>query len=259
MQTEQLQDEILRILELADTIYKTFGLTYHLELSTRPEKDTIGSDENWEQATEGLHKALQASGKEFRINEGDGAFYGPKIDFHIRDAIGRTWQCGTIQVDMALPEKFNLEYTAADGSRQRPVMIHRALYGSIERFFGILIEHFAGRFPLWLSPRQIRIITVADRHNDFADELQKKFSTANFVCETDKSHESLSKKVRNAQIDQCNYILTIGDKELENRTIALRTRDNIVHGELNVDSFMEKIVSERDQLLLTSPFSAPSA
>src|SRR5262249_51157683 len=157
------------------------------ELSTKPEKNTIGSDEDWRIATEGLKGALDESGRQYKVNEGDGAFYGPKIDFHIRDAINRTWQCGTIQLDMALPEKFDLEYTAADGSRQRPVMIHRALFGSVERFFGILIEHFAGRFPLWISPLQVRIVAVADRHLPYSEELAKKIRDAGFICEIDDS------------------------------------------------------------------------
>ncbi len=255
MRSQQIEDEILSVLKLADEIYTTFGLTYHLELSTKPEKNTIGSDENWEHATNSLKRALERAGRPFRINEGDGAFYGPKIDFHIRDALNRTWQCGTIQLDMALPESFDLEYTEEDGSRQRPVMIHRALFGSIERFFGILIEHYAGRFPLWLSPRQVRILTVADRHQPFAEELNSKIKKAGYYTKVDDTSESISKKVRNAQLDQVNYILTIGDRELENRTAALRTRDNVVHGEVNVDDFIQKLDEERLQRSQTSPYS----
>ncbi|SCA62887.1 Threonine--tRNA ligase [Chlamydiales bacterium SCGC AG-110-M15] len=254
MEPHQIEEEVLNVLKLSDKIYKAFGLEYHLELSTRPEKDTIGSDEAWEVATEGLRAALVKMGAEFRINEGDGAFYGPKIDFHIRDAIGRTWQCGTIQLDMALPERFDLEYTASDGTKKRPVMLHRAIYGSIERFFGILIEHFAGKFPLWLSPRQIRIITVADRHVDHALVLGKKFEQSGLRYEIDDSHESVSKKVRNAQMDQCNYILTVGDKEVENQNANLRTRDNVVHGEVNVDEFISALSKEIDELELESPY-----
>lgn len=257
MQPTDIKDEIINVLNLADEIYSAFGLKYHLELSTRPEKNTIGTDAEWENATNGLQGALDATGRAYKINPGDGAFYGPKIDFHIRDALNRTWQCGTIQLDMALPEKFELEYTAADGSRARPVMIHRAIFGSIERFFGILIEHFGGRFPLWLSPLQIRLLTVADRHASYAQELYKKLKKAGFQVDVDDSSESVSKKVRNAQLSQINYILTIGDQETENRTINLRTRDNVVHGELNVDEFINKIDEERKQRLLTSPFSKP--
>lgn len=247
MKPSDIEGEILKVLNLSNEIYTTFGLEYRLELSTRPEKNTIGSDEDWKVATEGLKGALDKSGRAYRINEGDGAFYGPKIDFHIRDAINRTWQCGTIQLDMALPEKFQLEYTSPDGSKQRPVMIHRAIFGSMERFFGILIEHYAGKFPLWLSPSQIRIITVADRHETYANELAEKFKKAGFNCDVDSSNESVSKKVRNAQLSQFNYILTVGDKETENKTANLRTRDNVVHGEIVIDDFLEILEVERKE------------
>lgn len=254
MLPSQIKNEVLNVLHLANEIYTTFGLTYHLELSTRPEKDTIGSDKDWILATEGLRNALDGYGQDYRINEGDGAFYGPKIDYHIRDAIGRTWQCGTIQLDMALPERFELEYTAKDGSRQRPVMLHRALYGSLERFFGILIEHFSGRFPMWLSPRQVQIITVADRHTTYAKSIAKAIHDKSIICDVDDSHESISKKVRNAQMNQYNYILTVGDKELEEKNVSLRTRDNTVHGAVSIDNFLQKIVEERDRRSLSSPY-----
>lgn len=256
MKPSDIQNEIINILNLANDIYTTFGLQYHLELSTKPEKNTIGSDADWEVATAGLKGALDQTGREYRTNWGDGAFYGPKIDFHIRDAINRTWQCGTIQLDMALPEKFELEYTAADGSRQRPVMLHRAIFGSVERFFGILIEHFSGRFPLWLSPSQVRILTVADRHLPFAEELEKRFKDAGFHCDIDSASESVSKKVRNAQLSQFNYILTVGDQEMEHKTANLRTRDNVVHGEINVDEFIKIIDEERKKRSLVSPYTA---
>lgn len=259
MKTEDIDNEILGVLNLADEIYNTFGLQYHLELSTRPEKGTIGTDEEWDAATKGLKGALDQTGRPYRINEGDGAFYGPKIDFHIRDAINRTWQCGTIQLDMALPDKFELEYTADDGSRKRPVMIHRALFGSIERFFGILIEHFSGKFPLWLSPRQVRIITVADRHEPYAKELHKKIKLAGFQCELDATSESVSKKVRNAQLEQVNYMLTVGDREMEDKTVTLRTRDNVVHGELNLDQFLRTIEEEKRTRSLRSPYEVKTA
>lgn len=255
MKPEDIKAEIINVLQFAEQIYSTFGLDYKLELSTRPEKNTIGSDEEWENATEGLRAALDATKREYKVNEGDGAFYGPKIDFHIRDAIGRTWQCGTIQLDMALPEKFELEYTASDGSRKRPVMIHRAIFGSIERFFGILIEHFSGRFPLWMSPRQIRLLTVSDRHVPYAETLLRRLKDAGFHVDLDDSNESVSKKVRNAQLEQVNYILTIGDKEMENNTINLRTRDNTVHGEVDPTTFIESIKNESLTRSLTSPFS----
>lgn len=254
MKPSDIEGEILNVLNLSNEIYSTFGLEYRLELSTRPEKNTIGSDADWKVATEGLKGALDRSGRPYRINEGDGAFYGPKIDFHIKDAINRTWQCGTIQLDMALPEKFELEYTADDGSRQRPVMIHRAIFGSMERFFGILIEHYAGRFPLWLSPSQVRVITVADRHEPFAKEIAAKFKKAGFHCDVDNSNESVSKKVRNAQLSQFNYILTVGDKEMENKTANLRTRDNVIHGEVEIDSFLDIITLERKERKQVSPY-----
>jgi threonyl-tRNA synthetase len=256
MKPTDIQQEILAVLALADEIYSTFGLSYRLELSTRPEKNTIGTDQEWEIATAGLKGALDEMGKEYRINEGDGAFYGPKIDFHIRDAINRSWQCGTIQLDMALPEKFELEYTSTDGSRQRPVMIHRAIFGSIERFFGILIEHYVGKFPLWLSPSQIRLITVADRHEPYAKELGQRFKNAGFHVDVDSTQESVSKKVRNAQLSQYNYILTIGDQEVEHKTANLRTRDNVVHGEIQIDDFMQKLEKERQQRQSTSPYAS---
>ncbi|MCB1180467.1 MAG: threonine--tRNA ligase [Chlamydiia bacterium] len=252
---EQMEDEILRVINLADEIYATFGLNYHLELSTRPEKETIGTDEEWERATTALKRALDRTERPYIINEGDGAFYGPKIDLHIKDAIGRSWQCGTIQLDMALPIAFDLEYVTVDGSRSRPIMIHRALYGSIERFFGVLIEHFAGKFPLWMSPRQVRLLPVADRHVEYAKKVSEHLETLKFHVEIDDSHESVSKKVRNAQLEQVNYMLTVGDRELEKQTITLRTRDNVVRGEMEVAAFIIKIEKERRERSLTSSFS----
>lgn len=259
MEPDQIQGEINNILQLADKIYMTFGLPYRLELSTRPEKaKTIGTDEEWENATDGLKGALDDWGHSYRINEGDGAFYGPKIDIHIRDAIGRFWQCGTIQLDMSLPEKFGLEYVTPNASHARPVMLHRALFGSIERFYGILIEHFSGKFPFWLSPYQVKIATVADRHAPYAYELKKKIEATGIVCDVDDSRESVSKKVRNAQLLKTNYLLTVGDKETENKTAALRTRDNVVHGEIDISDFLDKVVKERDERALMSPFSKMS-
>jgi threonyl-tRNA synthetase len=258
MKPTDIQSEILAVLNLADEIYSTFGLTYRLELSTKPEKNTIGSDEEWATATEGLKGALDQTGRAYRINEGDGAFYGPKIDFHIRDALNRTWQCGTVQLDMALPEKFDLEYTAQDGTHQRPVMIHRALFGSIERFFGILIEHFSGRFPLWLSPLQVRFLTVADRHEPQAAEFAKKLKKAGFHCDVDATSESVSKKVRTAQLSQINYIFTIGDQEVERKTATLRTRDNLICGEVDIDQFIATIEKERAERSLQSPYQKPT-
>ncbi len=256
MRPDQIHDEINRILRMTDMIYSTFGLSYRLELSTRPEKSkTIGSDEEWENATNGLKGALDDWGHSYRINEGDGAFYGPKIDIHISDAIGRHWQLGTVQLDMALPQKFELEYVDSDGSHKRPVMLHRALFGSIERFFGILIEHFAGKFPFWISPYQIRILTVHEKHVPYAEELAAQFRAKKFLCVVDSTNESVSKKVREAQLMKVNYMLTIGDKEVENKTAALRTRDNVVHGEIDISDFLAKVEKERETRALMSPYS----
>jgi threonyl-tRNA synthetase len=254
MRPSDIKHEILNVIGLVDAIYSTFGLPYRLELSTRPEK-SIGSDEDWAIATAGLKDALDAWGQPYRINEGDGAFYGPKIDIHIKDTLGRSWQCCTVQLDMALPEKFQLEYMDSDGQLKRPVMIHRALFGSIERFFGILIEHFAGKFPLWLSPRQVCIITVADRHNEYAEKLMLQIKKAGLLCDIDDSAESMNKKIRNAQLMQYNYMLTVGDKELENQTINVRTRDNVVHGEMELGHFLTMIEKESTSKSLVSAFA----
>jgi threonyl-tRNA synthetase len=253
MKPSDIKTEILGILDFIEKVYSTFGLQYRLELSTRP-KDSIGSDEDWEEATAGLKNGLEEWGKPFRINEGDGAFYGPKIDIHITDALGRSWQCGTVQFDKALPEKFGLEYMDKDGTLRRPVMLHRAIFGSIERFFGILIEHFVGKFPLWISPLPIRIITVADRHSQWAHEIKREIIKAGFLCDIDESQESVSKKVRNAQLLQINYMLTIGDKEVENKTVALRSRDNVVHGELKLPTFLHALKNEMETKSLTPSF-----
>jgi threonyl-tRNA synthetase len=256
MRPDQIREEILEILRFTNKLYMTFGLPYKLELSTRPEKSkTIGSDEEWENATNGLKGALDDWGHSYRINEGDGAFYGPKIDIHIRDALGRFWQCGTVQLDMSLPEKFGLEFVDSDGLHKRPVMLHRAIFGSIERFFGIIVEHFAGKFPFWISPYQVRILTVADRHAPYAHELAKRIEAKGILCDVDESQESVGKKVRNAQLLKTNYMLTVGDKEVENKTAALRTRDNIVHGEIDISDFLVKVVKERDERSLMSPYS----
>ncbi len=255
LKAEQLEREIVLILEFADKLYSAFGLSYSLALSTRPDEGTIGSDEDWDLATQSLKNGLDTFGKPYAVKEGDGAFYGPKIDIHLTDALGRSWQCGTVQVDFSLPKRFQVEYTDADGTRKTPILVHRAIYGSLERFFGGLIEFYAGAFPLWLSPRQIRILTVADRHADYADKLATKFRKAGFETEVDDSSESVGKKVRSAQLDKVNYILTTGDQEVENKTLGLRTRDNIVHGELAVDLFIKELTAEKDERALTSPFS----
>lgn len=254
MQKSDIKQEILNVIALVEETYSTFGLSYRLELSTKP-ANSIGSDEDWEIATNGLKEALDEWGQPYRINEADGAFYGPKIDIHIKDALSRSWQCGTIQLDMALPEKFQLEYMDNEGQLKRPIMIHRALFGSVERFIGILIEHFVGKFPLWLSPSQVRIIPIADRHESYANEIGTAIKNAGFQIDVDASHESVNKKVRNAQLMQYNYILILGDKEMENQTINLRTRDNVVHGELALNVFLHKIEQERTDYSLTSYFA----
>jgi len=229
-------------------------LPYRLELSTRPKK-SMGSDLDWEVATHGLKDALDAWSQPYRVNEGDGAFYGPKIDIHIKDILGRSWQCGTIQLDMALPEKFHLDYMDNDGQLKRPVMIHRALFGSIERFMGILIEHFAGKFPLWISPRQVCIIAIADRHQQYAQQIAAELKKAGFLVDVDDTAESVGKKIRNAQLMQYNYMLTVGDVEFEKRTINLRTRDNVVHGELELKDFISAIEKENATKSLTSSYA----
>lgn len=244
MRPSDIKQEIMNVIDLIETIYSTFGLSYRLELSTRPDK-SIGTDADWEIATKGLQEALDAKGQSYKLNPGDGAFYGPKIDIHIKDALGRSWQCGTVQLDMALPEKFELEYMDTDGGLKRPVMIHRALFGSIERFFGILIEHFAGKFPLWISPRQVCVLSIADRHVSYAEGIKEKFQEAGFVCDVDDSAESMNKKVRNAQLMQYNYILTVGDKEMERNTVSVRTRDNVLHGDMSVQNLLETLHEER--------------
>ncbi len=243
MTEEQIKDQILGVIRLAEKVYSTFGLSYHLELSTRPEK-SVGTDEQWKAATDGLRGALVEHGQPFEINEGDGAFYGPKIDFHIKDALSRTWQCGTIQLDMSQPERFDLTYDGEDGKKHRPVMIHRVVYGSLERFFGILVEHFAGKFPLWLSPVQARIITVADRFLPYADTVLKELKKNGIRAEIDPRSESVSKKIREGQISKINYLIVIGEAEETNKTINVRTRDNKVLGEKALPEFIKELVLE---------------
>lgn len=245
MTEEQICDEIVEVLKLTEELYAPFGLTHHLELSTRPEK-SIGTDQDWDLTTKGLQDALDQWGKPYVVNEGDGAFYGPKIDVHIKDAIGRSWQCGTIQLDMSLPERFDLSYRAADGTTKRPIMIHRAIFGSFERFLGILVEHYAGKFPLWLSPLQARVIPVADRHAAYGHTVVQKLKELGFTCDIDDTGESVSKKIRKAQLLKINYMLTVGDQEVENQTIAVRTRDNVVRGETPLNAFIEELENEKN-------------
>ena len=253
MQPHQIKEEILAVLKMVKEIYDTFGLSYTFELSTRPE-NSMGSDQDWEVTTAGLKEALDEWGSEYKINLGDGAFYGPKIDLHVHDALARRWQCGTIQLDMSLPEKFNLEYKNSSGEMARPIMIHRAIFGSIERFLGILVEHFAGKFPFWLSPLPIRVIPVAEAHKEEALRVVQKIREAGLICEIDDADESLGKRVRNAQLLKVNYMLTIGDKEVKNQTVALRTRDNVVHGEIKLAAFINSCLVESKERKLHSPY-----
>ncbi len=241
MTPDQIETEILGVLQLVERIYGTFGLGFHLELSTRPEK-SIGSDEQWELATSGLKKALDAYGREYRINEGDGAFYGPKIDIHIKDALGRTWQCGTIQLDMALPERFDLTYVGADNEKHRPIMIHRVIYGSIERFFGILTEHFAGKFPLWLAPVQAVLLPINDDLIPYAETVKARLESAGLRVSVDGRTESLNKKVREAQLDYIPLILTVGNKEKEAGTLSVRTLDGAVKYGISQDEFLIRVL-----------------
>ena len=241
MTPDQITDEILGVLKLVERMYSTFGLGFHLELSTRPEK-SIGTDEQWETATNGLSEALKIYGAEYQINEGDGAFYGPKIDIHIKDAIGRTWQCGTIQLDMSLPERFDLSYIGEDNDKHRPVMIHRVIYGSIERFLGILIEHFAGKFPLWMAPVQIIILPINDDLAPFAEELHQTFEQAGLRSSVDARTESLKKKVREAQLNQIPLIITAGEKEKQAGTLSVRTLDGKVRYGVAMNTFIKDVL-----------------
>ncbi|MGD8522207.1 MAG: threonine--tRNA ligase [Desulfobacterales bacterium] len=242
MRPDQIQDEILGILKLSERMYGTFGLGFHLELSTRPEK-SIGTDEQWETATNGLESALKVYGKDYKLNEGDGAFYGPKIDLHIKDALARTWQCGTIQLDMAQPERFDLNYIEKDNEKHRPIMIHRTVFGSIERFLGILIEHFAGKFPLWMAPVQAIILPLNDDLVPYANEVLTTLKSAGLRVEVDSRTESLNKKVREAQLNYIPLILTIGGKEKEGQTLAVRTLDGKVKYGISHDTFLNTVLS----------------
>ena len=245
MTPEQIKDEVLGVIKLIDEFYSVFGFKYHVELSTRPEK-SIGTDEMWELSTIALKEALDEKGVKYKINEGDGAFYGPKIDFHLEDSIGRTWQCGTIQLDMNLPERFDLSYIGADGEKHRPVMIHRVVFGSIERFIAILTEHFAGAFPTWLSPVQVKLLPIIDKHHDYAYEVKAKLEAKGIRVEVDSRNEKIGYKIREAQLDKTPYMLVIGDKEMENGAVAVRSRKEGDLGSMAVQEFIEKIVEEID-------------
>ena len=237
---EQIRDEVVRIAQLFDEVYGLFQLPYTIELSTMPE-DHIGSVEDWDVATKDLADAITSIGKSYEVNEGDGAFYGPKLDFHIQDSLGRTWQCGTIQLDFQLPGRFNLEYTGADGEKHCPVMIHRVVFGSIERFIGILTEHYAGAFPTWLAPVQVKVMPITDRTKDYAQGIYEKLSAAGIRCETDFRSEKIGYKIREAQMQKIPYMLVVGDKEAESGLVAVRTRAGGDEGTMSLDEFMTKL------------------
>ena len=240
---EQVTEEVAKIAGLINQVYDMFGFEYHVELSTRPE-NSMGSDEDWEAAEAGLKNALESLGLPYVINEGDGAFYGPKIDFHLVDAIGRTWQCGTIQLDFQLPQRFELEYTGADGQKHQPIMIHRVCFGSVERFIGILIEHFAGAFPTWLAPIQVKVLPISDKYADYAKSVADAFSEAGIRTQVDSRSEKIGYKVRDARNKRIPYILVVGEKEAENGTVSVRSRKNDDEGEMGLAETIARIQEE---------------
>ena len=240
---EQIQDEVVRITKLVDEVYEKFGLPYHIELSTMPE-DHIGTKEDWDVATAALADAITSIGKEYIINEGDGAFYGPKLDFHVQDSLGRTWQCGTIQLDYQLPGRFDLEYTGSDGEKHTPVMIHRVVFGSVERFLGIITEHFGGAFPVWLAPVQVRVMNITDRSAEYAENVVAKLKAQGVRAEVDLRNEKIGYKIREAQGQKIPYMLVVGDKEVENGTVSVRTRSGGDKGSVALDEFAEMITKQ---------------
>lgn len=243
MTEDQITQEIQGVIRLIDEVYSLFGFKYHVELSTRPE-NSMGSDEDWKMATEGLQKALDSLHIDYKINEGDGAFYGPKIDFHLEDSLGRTWQCGTIQLDFQLPLRFEAEYVGADGEKHRPIMIHRVALGSIERFIGILIEHYAGKFPAWLAPVQVKILTISEKTNSYAGAISRKMKAEGIRCEVDERGEKIGYKIREARTQRVPYVLVVGDKEEEEKTVSVRSRDRGELGTMDADAFMKTILQE---------------
>ncbi len=243
MTREQIKDEIKNVVRLIDSVYNTFGFEYHIELSTRPE-DSMGAQEDWDIATDALRNAITELGYDFEVNEGDGAFYGPKLDFHLKDCLGRTWQCGTIQLDFQLPERFELEYVGADGAKHRPIMIHRVVFGSIERFIGILTEHFAGAFPAWLAPVQVKLLPIADRHYDYLKAAKDKLEGRGIRCEIDDRSEKIGFKIRSAQMEKIPYMLVAGDKDIENGTVSVRSRKDGEQGAMSVDEFADMLEKE---------------
>ena len=249
MTWDQMEEEIQNVVRLFDEVYSVFGLTYQIEVSTMPE-DHIGDEKTWDFATETLKKAITDMGKEFVINEGDGAFYGPKLDFHLADSLGRTWQCGTIQLDMQMPERFELEYTGADGEKHRPVMIHRVVLGSIERFIGVITEHFGGAFPAWLTPVQVKVLPVTDRAAEYADGVAKALDDAGFRVEVDHRSEKLGYKIREAQTMKIPYMVVVGDKDMENHTVSIRHRTGEDLGAMSLDAFTALLKEEVDTMAI---------
>lgn len=243
MTREQIKDEIKGVVSLIDKVYSTFGFAYHIELSTQPE-DSMGAKEDWDIATDALRDAITELGYDYEVNEGDGAFYGPKLDFHLTDCLGRTWQCGTIQLDFQLPERFELEYIGADGEKHRPIMIHRVVFGSIERFIGILTEHFAGAYPTWLAPVQVKLLPIADRHLDYLYDVKKALEAKGVRCEIDDRSEKMGFKIRAAQLEKVPYMIIAGDKDIENGTISVRSRKDGEQGAMTLDTFVENIMEE---------------
>ena len=243
MTPEQIKDEIKGVAGLINEVYSLFGFQYHVELSTRPE-DSMGSDEDWEMATDALRSALDELQLPYVVNEGDGAFYGPKIDFHLVDCIGRTWQCGTIQLDFQLPQRFELEYVGADGEKHRPIMIHRVVFGSIERFIGILIEHFAGAFPTWLAPVQVKVLPISDKYMDYAQSVLNKLTEAGIRAEVDTRAEKIGYKIREAQTAKIPYMLVVGQKEEEENTVSVRSRAAGDEGARSLDTVIADILKE---------------
>jgi threonyl-tRNA synthetase len=240
---EQIKDEIKGVINLIDEIYKQFGFSYKLELSTRPEK-FMGEIKDWDMAETALQEALVELGLDFVINEGDGAFYGPKIDFHLTDCIGRTWQCGTIQLDYQLPQRFELEYVGADGQKHRPIMIHRVAFGSIERFFGILIEQYAGAFPTWLAPVQVKILPISDKFIDYAKNVKAQLEAYNINVELDSRAEKIGYKIREAQMEKVPYMFVVGEKEVENNTVSVRERQKGDIGAMSVEEISNLILNK---------------
>ena len=246
MTNEQIKEEIVGVIDLINKFYGMFGFKYHVELSTRPE-DSMGSDEQWNIATNALKEAIENRSMSYTINEGDGAFYGPKLDFHLEDSLGRTWQCGTIQLDFQMPEKFDLVYIGSDGEKHRPVMVHRVVFGSIERFIAILTEHYAGAFPVWLAPVQVNILAIHESHYEYATKLQDKLKEQGIRADIDLRNEKIGYKIREAELEKVPYMLVVGDKEVSNNMVSVRSRKDGDNGQMKIQEFVDKIRKEIDE------------